>query len=211
MKLLLLCTMSALFLGACSAEGDAAKPGSESSAAAQSTSSSTPQTDPQAEGDGKLEEPGQVRTSFGAKATLLSVIRSDQEVEIADGVMVGITDIKLVRIEDIQEDYQHIYQMMNIQDSGHVIQFTYKITNNNDFTLGGIGNPAVVTSTNEQLDNTAVVTDAAYEIPSYASADGIHVQYKINDPNINSVTVQFDLFNVADYASIPSAPIVIRF
>lgn len=201
---ILLTLASGLILAACGNTSNETNSTNEGTATAEENKEETNQ---------EFSSPGDTKELNGVKATFIDETKINDTVSIADNVEMSDISVLTLEYTEINEDYKDMYDFMNVSEGDTVLQLSYTITNNNDFPLSGIDMPVIVTSTNEQLDNTTAQSFGAYEIQPQASANGVGTIQKISDPNINGLRITFNhLYRNDDtYESIEPRTVSIDF
>lgn len=211
MKKLLLLGMSAFVLGACGNSGNNGNNESSSSSAAEaSIQSSNSQSDPNDIGNGILEEVGQYSTKNGATITLEAIAKTGESYEIAEGITVENIIIKIMTVDNIEDDYADGYEYMEIYNGDYMIQVTYDMKNETEYTLQSISTPTLITSEGEQISSSNTIGD--YELLSGGTTYTSGASSKINNPEIEGLTINWDMFQEDEnFTDIDTNTIEIKF
>lgn len=209
MKKFGLLVLSIVVLSACSQDQGNIESTSESTAEA-TVQSSSQKSDSKDVGNGLLEEVGQYSTKNGATTTLLSIAKTEESNEIAEGVIVENVTAKVMSVDEIDEDYSDRYSYMDIYNGDYMLQITFDMKNDTTNTLQNINSPTVITSNGEQIMFDNLLGD--YELLSGGTTYQSGASSKINDHEINGLTINWDIFQEDEnYSEIETQPLDIKF
>ena len=198
-----LITIAGLTLAACG-QGQGASDSSESNSATATT------TKKEKSNNGILEEVGQTSTRDGATMTLDKITKVEDSHEIADGVTVENVEVKVMSVDKINKDYGSMYESLGINEGDKMIQITYDMKNDTPYTLQNINLLTTITSTGEQISMNDTFGD--YELLSGGKTHTTGAFSKINDPEIDGVSINWDMYSEEnDYTPLETSSLDIQF
>ncbi len=143
-----------------------------------------------------LDEIGQSNFSQGAKVNLVNIAQIKGEKLITDELAIEDIMVKIIKFDDIEDDYLDLYENMGISIGDHIIQLTYNLQNNSTYSIENINFPHALTSKDEQITFNNSFGD--YDALPGALVIGTGSYSKIIDPDIDSLEIDWEIYQLAD-------------
>lgn len=212
MKKLVLLGMAAFLLGACS-NATEEQPIEDNKGSASVQESST--TVESASESQEATEVGEKGSNDNYTYTLNATASPEETLQIAEGIEVTFNSIDVITINEISEEGKIMAEAYGLEPGVNMVLLDYKMSSSLDLPITGIDSPKVVTSTGEQISDNYIASDGAYELQPQATANSIFVTYAIDDVNIESLTLNFEIYSADDenqiYEQIFTDPIEVSF
>lgn len=215
-KLLAVIGLCGVILGACGIDNTQEESQKTSSAIlieSESSQESTEKVDSNLVTKGPLLKVGQyTNDDIYGKIELEKIANPENKIEVAPGVFVTFSNVKILNFvnipESAQEDASNLYGFEGTQ--GYDLQFQYTVENKNDFKIDNAAVEQVILSDGEQIERFMYDDEVLQlEAGSKASNQGGHVSIPHSD--ISSVKFYIDPLNFDTYDSLGSQPIEIVF
>lgn len=212
MKKLVLLGMSIFLLGACS-NATEEQPIEDNKGSASVQESST--TVESASESQEATEVGEKGSNDNYTYTLNATASPEETLQIAEGIEVTFNSIDVITINEISEEGKIMAEVYGLEPGVNMVLLDYKMSSSLELPITGIDSPKVVTSTGEQISDNYIASDGAYELQPQAKANSIFVTYAIDDVNIESLTLNFEIYSADDenqiYEQIFTDPIEVSF
>ncbi|MBT2732080.1 hypothetical protein [Carnobacterium sp. ISL-102] len=212
-KLLAIVGLSGVFLVACGVDNSEEAAQKTSIATLVETTSSV-ETDPNLVIDGPLLKVGQyINDESYGKLQLEKIASPGNQVEVATGVFVTVSEIKIINFTNIpeiaQEDASISYGFEGNQ--GYDLQVVYSIENKNDFEVSNTIIDKIVLSDGEQISKESYTEDEEFYLEAGSKASDQLSHFSIPHANVDSIKFYFEIANAESYAPLESEPIEVSF
>lgn len=212
-KLLAIVGLSGIFLGACGVDNSEEAAQKTSIATLVETTSSV-ETDPNLVIDGPLLKVGQyINDESYGKLQLEKIASPGNQVEVATGVFVTFSEIKIINFtnipEIIQEEASVSYGFEGNQ--GYDLQVVYSIENKNDFEVSNTVVDKIILSDGEQISKESYTEDEEFYLEAGSKASDQLTHISIPHTNVDSIKFYFEPINTESYVPLEFQPIEVVF
>lgn len=163
--------------------------------------------------EGPLLEAGQYTDNSEGLTRLLKIVEPEETFEVSENIFLDIESVKLLHFEEMSQtslENTGWYYGFDSAEDNYGLQFIYSVNNSTDQTVNGLALDRIVLSSGEQIERSNFLEDEPYEVLPNAKVSNSLGLFGIDDPDIDSLTIHFRLYDGDGY-DISSNPVEISF